>query len=590
MVDMTQFRLTRTLLILINNENRKTMDWKKIGLLGGMAVITWLLMVQWTRFEEPQPNPVVAIPKGINQQTILGENLSTMSDIDGLLSSGDLPSMPVNSPVSLQSLELLDEPDDLVRVRTGVFDLVIDLRGGDVVSVELLEHLTKMPADGGVPLQILERSNERRYVASSGLIGNDGTDSKDTGRPLFNSRMRDYQIGSNGKVEVDLLLQQGSVDIIKRFSFSRDSYAIGVSYIVTNNGASDWQASFFGQIKRDASEPLALTTGLGQQPFLGVALREPETNFVKYSFDDIDDKSVSISLNGGWIAFLQHYYVAAWIPPSGELNRYSVKRSNAQKPLYVMSVVGEPLLVRGGEQATYETALYVGPKDQAELESLAEYLDLVVDYGIFWIICKPIYQAMLLIHSFVGNWGWSIIVLTLLIKLLLFPLSAKSLKSMARMRSLQPEMERLKELYGDDRQKMSQEQMALWKREKVNPLGGCLPMILQMPVFISLYWVLSESVEIRHAPWLLWIDDLSAMDPYFILPLTMGLSMILMQKLQPIPSDPMQAKVMQYMPIAFTFMFLWFPSGLVLYWTVNNLLSMAQQWLVNRQTAGVSAS
>ncbi len=565
---------------MIKSEKRRVMDWKKISLLSGMAIVTWLLMIEWTQFDVSSEELGKA---GGVEQAVNGEIpniIDSEGQSDAFPAADDLPTLAskvvVSTPVD-------NDAGNLVRVRTQVFDLLIDLRGGDIVSVKLLDHLNEMSADGGVPLQIFERSNERRYIASSGLIGIDGTDSKDSGRPLFNVRARDYVLGDQQSLDVDLVVQQGLVEVVKRFSFTRDSYKIGVNYRIDNNSSSDWQASFFGQIKRDASEPLALTTALGQQPFLGAALRGPETNFVKYDFDDIDDKPVAVSLEGGWIAFLQHYYVAAWIPPSAEENRYSVKRSNALNPLYLLSVVGQPLTVPSGEQGTYSALLYVGPKDQSELASLAEYLDLVVDYGIFWIICKPIYQTMVAIHGVVGNWGWAIIVLTILIKLLLFPLSAKSLKSMARMRSLQPEMDRLKELYGEDRQKMSQEQMALWKREKVNPLGGCLPMLLQMPVFISLYWVLSESVEIRHAPWLLWIKDLSAMDPYFILPLVMGLSMVLMQKMQPVPSDPMQAKVMQYMPIAFTFMFLWFPSGLVLYWTVNNLLSMGQQWFVNRQ-------
>ena len=565
---------------MIKSEKRRVMDWKKISLLSGMAIVTWLLMIEWTQFDVSSEELGKA---GGVEQAVNGEIpniIDSEGQSDAFPAADDLPTLAskvvVSTPVD-------NDASNLVRVRTQVFDLLIDLRGGDIVSVKLLDHLNEMSADGGVPLQIFERSNERRYIASSGLIGTDGTDSKDSGRPLFNVRARDYVLGDQQSLDVDLVVQQGLVEVVKRFSFTRDSYKIGVNYRIDNNSSSDWQASFFGQIKRDASEPLALTTALGQQPFLGAALRGPETNFVKYDFDDIDDKPVAVSLEGGWIAFLQHYYVAAWIPPSAEENRYSVKRSNALNPLYLLSVVGQPLTVPSGEQGTYSALLYVGPKDQSELASLAEYLDLVVDYGIFWIICKPIYQTMVAIHGVVGNWGWAIIVLTILIKLLLFPLSAKSLKSMARMRSLQPEMDRLKELYGEDRQKMSQEQMALWKREKVNPLGGCLPMLLQMPVFISLYWVLSESVEIRHAPWLLWIKDLSAMDPYFILPLVMGLSMVLMQKMQPVPSDPMQAKVMQYMPIAFTFMFLWFPSGLVLYWTVNNLLSMGQQWFVNRQ-------
>jgi YidC/Oxa1 family membrane protein insertase len=251
--------------------------------------------------------------------------------------------------------------------------------------------------------------------------------------------------------------------------------------------------------------------------------------------------------------------------------------------MYLLSFTGAPISVPVGESADYKASFYIGPKDQDALIGMAEYLDRTLDYGFLWILAEPIFKAMKMIHSVIGNWGWTIILLTLGIKLILYPLSAASLKSMAKMRNLQPQMLRLKELYGDDRQKMSQETMSLYKKEKVNPAGGCFPMLLQMPVFISLYWVLMESVEIRHAPWIFWIQDLSAKDPYFVLPIIMGASMLFMQKLQPAPTDPMQAKIMQIMPIAFTFLFMGFPSGLVLYWTVNNLLSMAQQWFVNRQ-------
>jgi YidC/Oxa1 family membrane protein insertase len=253
-----------------------------------------------------------------------------------------------------------------------------------------------------------------------------------------------------------------------------------------------------------------------------------------------------------------------------------------------MSVTGEKINIAAGASGEYKVDLYVGPKNQDVLKELSEYLDLTIDYGFLWMLAKPIFSALQMIHGLLGNWGWSIILLTLFIKILLYPLSAASLKSMGKMRTLQPEMARIKELYGDDRQKAGQEQMALFKKHRVNPLGGCFPMLLQMPVFIALYWVLSESVEIRHSPWIIWIEDLSAKDPLFILPLIMGASMFLMQKLQPAPTDPMQAKVFQLMPIMFTFFFLMFPAGLVLYWTVNNLLSILQQWFVNRQIAAAA--
>ena len=554
------------------------MDWIKVTLIACMALVIWMLVIEWNRFEPPPP--VSAVTETFLNEDIRNEDLPYA---ERGTSSNDFPSQKINTDVTF-----VDSGNvGVITVITDVVKVNIDLRGGDIVEVELLKHLSDMPQDGGKPIKILQRSTQTNYVASSGLIGPNGTDSREKGRPVFVSLKNNYKFREQKQLTVDLTTEQDSVEFTKRFIFTREGYDIKVKYLIDNRGPIDWRGSFFGQIKRDNSAPVELDTVLGQRPFLGGALKEPDKNFAKYSLHDIDNNNVATSLKGGWIAFLQHYFVSAWIPPHDDMNSYSFKKSNTQSSVYLFNFVGKEIRLAKGERGEYTANFYVGPKDQIELEKLAEHLDHVVDYGIFWVICKPIYQLLVFIHGVVGNWGWAIVGLTVVIKLLLFPLSAKSLKSMARLRSLQPEMERIKELYGDDRQKMGQEQMALWKKEKVNPVSGCLPMLLQMPVFISLYWVLMESIEIRHAPWLLWIKDLSAMDPYFVLPLVMGLSMWLMQKLQPVPSDPMQAKVMQYMPIAFTFMFLWFPSGLVLYWTINNLLALAQQYVINRQISDV---
>ena len=412
------------------------------------------------------------------------------------------------------------------------------------------------------------------------LIGPNGTDTRD-GRPRFIAAQDNYDFSYAGEgLKVDLTFSQNGVDLVKRFTFSRSGYDVGVEYLVNNQTSLDWSATFYGQIKRDSNSPLIESTGV--QPYLGAALREAEKNYSKYDFGDMEDETVTASVKGGWVAMVQHYFVSAWIPPAADVNNFSLRKLGA-KDIYLMGFTGQPISVLAGESGSYGAQFYVGPKDQDALSKLAEYLDLTIDYGFLWMLAKPIFFAMQAIYNQVGNWGWSIILLTLGIKLILYPLSATSLRSMAKMRNLQPEMARLKELYGDDRQKMSQELMGLYKKEKVNPAGGCFPMLLQMPVFLALYWVLLESVEIRHAPWTLWIQDLSAKDPYFVLPLVMGASMLLMQKLQPMPTDPMQARVMQLMPIMFTLFFMIFPAGLVLYWTVNNLLSMAQQWIVNRQ-------
>jgi YidC/Oxa1 family membrane protein insertase len=456
----------------------------------------------------------------------------------------------------------------------------IDTIGGDIVEVQLLKHLTAMPDDNGVAFTLLNRSANSIYVAQSGLIGKNGTDTAE-GRPEFAVASSSYSLGSAESINVDLTLNQEGVRIVKRFEFLAGDYSIGVNYLINNLTVEPWQANFYGQIKRDSQPPVMKSSG-GVMPFLGAAIREPDQNYAKYDFDDMQDESVKAVIQGGWVAMVQHYFVSAWVPPAEDTNVFSLRKRSG-KDLYLMDFTGQPITVGPGDSGDYRAQFYVGPKDQERLSRLAEYLDLTIDYGFLWMLAKPLFAGLKMIQSFLGNWGWSIILLTLVIKVALYPLSAASLKSMAKMRNLQPEMARLKELYGDDRQKMSQELMGLYKKEKVNPAGGCFPMLLQMPVFLALYWVLLESVEIRHSPWIFWIQDLSSKDPYFVLPILMGASMMLMQKLQPMPTDPMQAKVMQFLPIMFTFFFMIFPAGLVLYWTVNNLLSMAQQWYVNRQ-------
>jgi len=549
------------------------MDWLKTTLLGGMGVVAWLLVIEWTQFQEANE------PEVIQQSSYASPTVDSPIPQALAQNEDELPVLIGQTPAAV-----FIEPSNsqLVTVRNDVLEVVIDTLGGDIIEVNLLKHLTKMAVDGGKPFQLLNRTANNMYIAQSGLIGPNGTDTRD-GRPRFSAAQNSYEFNGNGEVlNVDLTYNQDGVRLVKRFEFSRDGYDVGVEYLINNGTSQEWNATFYGQIKRDSHSPLIESTGV--QPYLGAALREEEKNFSKYDFGDMEDETVTASVTGGWVAMVQHYFVSAWIPPTADKNSFSLRKLG-DKDVYLMGFTGQPIAVAAGGMGEYGARFYVGPKDQYKLEELAEYLDLTVDYGFLWMLAKPIFFAMQWIHNIVGNWGWSIILLTLGIKLLLYPLSATSLKSMAKMRNLQPEMARLKELYGDDRQKMSQELMGLYKKEKVNPAGGCFPMLLQMPVFLSLYWVLLESVEIRHAPWIMWIQDLSAKDPYFILPLVMGGSMLLMQKMQPMPTDPMQARVMQIMPIAFTFFFMIFPAGLVLYWTVNNLLSMAQQWVVSQQLA-----
>jgi len=554
------------------------MDWKKTLNIAAIAIVAWLLIVEWSQFQDDvasqtlPPQEEVMIPDSAQLPTA------------AVQLGSELPSL-VETPVAVVQKKV---DARLVKVTTDTVEVVIDTLGGDIVQVKLLNHLTKMSEDGGEPFTLLTRSSKNEYIAQSGLIGKNGTDTRE-GRGVYIASSSEFVLESGQPtLNVDLALNQNGVRLVKRFSFNRSDYVIGVSYLINNSSYDPWEATFYGQIKRDSHEPLVESSG-GVSPYLGAALREADKNFAKHDFSDIEDASVKTSIEGGWVAMVQHYFISAWIPPADQQNNFSLRKLSGQD-VYLMGFTGEKITVPAGAYGEYKAQFYVGPKDQDKLEALAEYLDLTVDYGFLWMLAKPIFAAMKYIHELVGNWGWSIILLTVCIKVLLYPLSAASLRSMAKMRSLQPKMESLKETYGDDRQKMSQELMALYKKEKVNPAGGCFPMLLQMPVFLSLYWVLLESVEIRHSPWIFWIQDLSAKDPYFILPLVMGASMLLMQKMQPMPTDPTQAMVMKVMPIAFTFFFMIFPSGLVLYWTVNNLLSMLQQWYVNRQLEVANSS
>lgn len=551
------------------------MNWQKNVILAAIGVVVWLLVVRWSGFT-PQFDTSATADQSLQIP-------SEQSYIENTTASSTLPDLVDDQ---LQPAQIQAEGQKIVTITTDVFTVSIDTLGGDIVETKLLNHLDKMADKGGQPISIFTQSDGNEFIAESGLIGANGTDTA-TARPLFASSASNYELtGDQQGLDVDLVYYQGSVEIIKRFEFKPADYSIGVRYIVRNRSSEAWSATFYGQFKRDSHQPES-ESSTGMRPFLGAALREKEKNYSKYDFSDIDDESVKSSIQGGWLAFVQHYFVSAWVPPQEDKNRYSLRKLQGND-IYLMAVTGEKINVPAGGSAEYGVDLYVGPKNQKVLKQLSPYLDLTIDYGFLWMLAKPIFATLEIIQSVLGNWGWSIILLTILVKILLYPLSAASLKSMAKMRTLQPEMARIKELYGDDRQKAGQEQMALFKKHRVNPLGGCFPMLLQMPVFIALYWVLSESVEIRHSPWIIWIQDLSAKDPLFILPLIMGASMFLMQKLQPAPTDPMQAKVFQLMPIVFTFFFLMFPAGLVLYWTVNNLLSILQQWFVNRQIAAAS--
>ncbi|MEX6664066.1 membrane protein insertase YidC [Pseudomonas sp. W2-17] len=548
------------------------MDIKRTILIVALAIVTYVGVLKWN-----QDYGQAALP---TQNVAANTNTSAIPDAPqgSATANADVPSATgeVAAPAEMPVATI----KDLIQVKTDVLNLEIDPVGGDVVQLRLPLYPRRQDHPE-IPFQLFDNGGERIFLAQSGLTGANGPDARATGRPVYSATQKSYQLadGQNDLV-VDLKFSDGGVNYIKRFTFKRGLYDLTVSYVIDNQSAQPWNGNLFAQLKRDASADPSSTTATGTATYLGAALWTPSEPYKKVSMKDIDKGSVKDTVQGGWVAWLQHYFVTAWIPNKTDSNTVTTRKDSAGN--YIIGFTGPALTVAPGAKAETTATLYAGPKSQAVLKELSPGLELTVDYGILWFIAQPIFWLLQHIHSIVGNWGWSIIFLTMLIKGLFFPLSAASYKSMARMRAVAPRLAALKEQHGDDRQKLSQSMMELYKKEKINPLGGCLPILVQMPVFLSLYWVLLESVEMRQAPWLLWITDLSIKDPFFILPIIMGATMFIQQRLNPTPPDPMQAKVMKLMPIIFTFFFLWFPAGLVLYWVVNNTLSITQQWYITR--------
>lgn len=548
------------------------MDWLRTSLIGGIALVCFLLMIRWGEFQE-RNQPAIS-------QTTIHNSSATVEEIS------DVPDVSSSPSASDSYIPGTEEPEETasaqwIRVQTDVLDILIDPRGGDIVKVALPTFYAQLNKPD-MPFVLLNQTDSHTYVATSGLVGANGTDSKDS-RPLFNSVKRSYALADGEEqLQVDLTYQQSpDVAITKRYSFNAGSHLIDVRYLISNNSDKPWQATLYGQIKRDGYNPNPASF-TGMQPFVGASTSTNEKNYLKLSFDDIADEPLTHKKEGGWVAMVQHYFLSAWVPPQDSVNEYRMfKSKNAD--MYYFQFTGQPTRVAPGTKGEVAAGFYAGPKDIKTLEKISPYLDLTVDYSFLWWIAKPLFYALDGIHSFVNNWGVAIILLTVLIKILFFYPSAASYRSMAKMRKVQPKMLELKERYGDDRQKFSAEMMKLYRTEKVNPFGGCLPILIQMPVFLALYWVLMESVELRQAPFFLWIEDLSVKDPFYILPLIMGVTMWIQQKLNPTPPDPTQAKIMQMMPIMFTLLFLFFPAGLVLYWVVNNTLSITQQYIITKR-------
>ena len=567
-----------------------TPEIQRIVLLVGLAAAGYLLILAWNEdyMQPDEPIAPSAAPE-LGGDPLVPEAAPT-SVPSGSLTGSDIPDDSlIGTPQPEEARRETPaeaDPGRLVRVSTPTQDVWIDRLGGDVRRVRLPMFPVALNQPDR-PFNLLDVSNGRVYMAQSGLIGPDGLDSGDD-RPFFGAAADHYRVAPGESLDLVLTAEHHGVRVYKVFTFDSDDYLIDVVYRIENPLDRPFQASLFAQIKRDGKQPEgAGGFSMGPQPYVGAALTTSETRYEKLEFEDLDEGPFRSTERGGWMALLQHYFLSAWVANEEDENTYYGR--GLGDGTYTVGYIGPLLSVAPGASGEWRTRLYAGPKDQKKLEQIAQNLNLTVDYGFLWWLAVPLFWILDWLHGFVSNWGVAIILLTVLVKLVLYPLSSASYKSMANMRRVAPQMKRLQERHAGDRQKLSQEMMGLYKKEGVNPLGGCLPMLLPMPIFIALYWVLFESVELRQAPFLLWIQDLAAKDPFFVLPLLMGGTMYLQQAMSPAMGDPMQVRMMKMMPIVFTVLFLWFPAGLVLYWLVNSVLSVAQQWYVMKKAETAAA-
>lgn len=554
-----------------------------------LMIFAFSLLLLWNNWQLHQGGTSLFGP---SVTTPAGDRSQPMSDkTDPAVVPGAVPgavpaavSTPSTSGAMPSAPPAIAPTSETVEILTDVYRLVFDLNGAQLIRAELLKFPGKN--NPSQPTALLQQDAEGTYVVQTGIVGAPEGQSYPTHLTPFTLVSAETTMVGDS-LSVQFVGVSDGVRVTKTFDFRRDSYAISVTHTVENLTDQMISPSLYLQMTRDNEDPK--DTSSFYHTFTGPAIYSEEEKFQKVSFSDIGKRKGDYvkSTDNGWFAMIQHYFVAAWVPPQGAVRSYDMAPVGAD--LYAVRSIEAVGQLLPQAIVDIKSTLWVGPQDQNSLEAIAPGLDLVVDYGWLTIIAKPLFGLMTWLHTYIGNWGWTIVVLTFLIKLVFYPLSAASYRSMARMKLVAPRLKALKEKFGDDRQKMNTAMMEMYRTEKINPLGGCLPVVVQIPVFISLYWVLLASVEMRGAPWILWVEDLSASDPLFLLPAIMMATMFLQIKLNPTPPDPMQAKVMMLMPLVFGGMMFFFPAGLVLYWCVNNILSIAQQWHITRKMA-VAAS
>ena len=543
------------------------MDNTRLFLYAALAFVSLLIWEQWQVDYGPKP-----------AATEQPQTVATAANGSAAQNAGDLPeleSLPQEEPAAQDQQAAAS--GELIRVETDVVEVMIDTRGGVIESLKL----KKYPVDVDHPdqyLELLYKRPEEIHVLQNGLRSADAP--APTHYDVFSAPQSEYRLAEGqDELRVPLRWEKDGIEVIKTYVFHRGDYLVDLKHQVNNKTDREWKGSEYRQISR--TKPIKKTRFL--YTYTGAVVYNDEIKYKKVKFGDMEDEPLRLESVGGWVAMLQHYFLSTVIAkPEEKLLFYTLANTRSNPRIYTVGMKTRPVTVAPGQTGEFSSEMFVGPKLVNRLEEISPGLELTVDYGVLTFLSKPMAWYMAWLDRLVGNWGLAIILLTLTVKLLLFKLSETSYKSMARMRKLTPRLKALKERYGDDRQRMNQAMMELYKEEKVNPMGGCLPMVIQVPIFLALYWSLLENVELRQASFL-WIRDLSAMDPYYILPILMGASMLIQQKLNPAPTDPMQAKVMMVLPLVFSVFFAFFPAGLVLYWVANNSLSIAQQWIITRR-------
>jgi YidC/Oxa1 family membrane protein insertase len=547
------------------------MDNTRLFLFAALAFVGMLMWQQWQLDYAPQP----VISSEVGNAPESARAVDESSDIF------DLPEQAVGlggetSGSSEPAASMTS--GRLITVETDVVSVVIDSKGGVIRSLKLKKYPISLdlPDQG---LELIHSDIDSIHVIQSGLRNRSNT--APTHHSVYQTAKSQYSLQEGeDSIIVPLVWEQDGIKVVKTYEFRRGDYLTDVKHRVENNTTEDWQGSQYRQIQR--TQPLSKSRIL--ITYTGAVYYNEEVKYEKVDFGDMEDSQLKVKSQGGWIAMLQHYFLSAWIPSQDGTNLvYSIANTKQQPATYTIGLRSENELIAPGNSAEFTSQLFVGPKLVNRLEEITPGLELTVDYGVLTFLSKPLYWLLSFYQSYVGNWGLAIILLTMTIKAVFYKLSETSYRSMARMRKVGPRLKTLKERYGSDRQKMNAAMMELYKTEKINPMGGCLPILVQIPVFIALYWALLETVDLRQAPFILWIHDLSVMDPYYVLPVIMGISMLVQQKLNPTPPDPIQAKVMMALPFVFTFFFAFFPAGLVLYWVVNNILSITQQWFITRR-------